>query len=362
MPAANENPIVRPSVVRMSTGDTYHGTRTAEIVNSELKIERRHAGVVRMDDSGLLLTIHNSQLTISLQCRSRPYGRFEPVADNPQLKMSFHARQQRGDAGADERGEPVAIVERQAGGVDRLSDMHPDADRKDQRTPLPHRLARPVNRNRDDGGLGLDRHDEAPLLERQQLAGAAARAFRKDQERVAVLQPLDGSIDRGQALIAVPALERHEAHQIERAHEHRQLAELGFVQNAKAREQLVERAEDHRGLHVAGVIHGVDRGAGGGGGGGGGGRRGGGARAAGPRGVAVALAAFARAIERFFIVKQRSSARSTFSSIAAVTSCETSVISETTRNFARSRVRFSRRESFLERARNVSLFRTSTTS
>src|SRR4051812_22409211 len=36
--------------------------------------------------------------------------------------------------------------------------------------------------------------------------------------------------------------------------------------------------------------------------------------------VAVALAAFARAIDRFFVVKQRSSARSTFSSIAAVIS------------------------------------------
>jgi len=36
--------------------------------------------------------------------------------------------------------------------------------------------------------------------------------------------------------------------------------------------------------------------------------------------VAVALAAFALAIDRFFVVKQRSSARSTFSSIAAVIS------------------------------------------
>ena len=48
--------------------------------------------------------------------------------------------------------------------------------------------------------------------------------------------------------------------------------------------------------------------------------------------VGAALAAFARAIERFFIVKQRSSARSTFSSTMVVCSRETSEISEITRN------------------------------
>src|SRR6266542_5032339 len=82
-------------------------------------------------------------------------------------------------------------------------------------------------------------------------------------------------------------------------------------------------------------------------------------RRADTRVVAVALAAFARAIDRFFVVKQRSSARSTFSSIAAVISCDTSEISETTRNFARSSMRFSRNERFLDRARNVRLLRTS---
>src|SRR5262245_45627834 len=79
-------------------------------------------------------------------------------------------------------------------------------------------------------------------------------------------------------------------------------------------------------------------------------------------GAGEALAAFARAIDRFFIVKQRSSARSTFSSICADFSRATSEISEMTRNFARSSMRFSRNERFLERARNVRLLSTSTTS
>ena len=78
--------------------------------------------------------------------------------------------------------------------------------------------------------------------------------------------------------------------------------------------------------------------------------------------VGAALAALARAIERVLVVKQRSSARSTFSSIAAVFSRDTSEISEMTRNFARSSMRFSRNERFFDRARNVRLFSTSTTS
>src|SRR3954469_21291567 len=85
-------------------------------------------------------------------------------------------------------------------------------------------------------------------------------------------------------------------------------------------------------------------------------------RRVGMRVAAVTLAAFARAIERFFIVKQRSRAWSTFSSTMFVISRETSEISETTRNFARSSMRFSRNERFFERARKVRLLSTSTTS
>ena len=51
--------------------------------------------------------------------------------------------------------------------------------------------ARPaVDGDRHDGRPGLQRHDEAALLERQQLARARACAFREDQERVAGAQGL----------------------------------------------------------------------------------------------------------------------------------------------------------------------------
>src|SRR5687767_13669260 len=85
-------------------------------------------------------------------------------------------------------------------------------------------------------------------------------------------------------------------------------------------------------------------------------------RRADTRVVTVALAALARAMERVFMVKQRSRARSTFSSTEFDTSCDTSEISEMTRNFARSSMRFSRNDRFFERARNVRLLSTSTTS
>src|SRR5687768_9172223 len=78
--------------------------------------------------------------------------------------------------------------------------------------------------------------------------------------------------------------------------------------------------------------------------------------------VGAALAALARAIERVFVEKQRSRARSTFCSIASVFSRATSEISEMTRNFARSSMRFSRNDRFFDFARKVRLLRTSTTS
>src|SRR6476469_7794492 len=64
--------------------------------------------------------------------------------------------------------------------------------------------------------------------------------------------------------------------------------------------------------------------------------------------VGAALAALARAIERVLVEKQRSSARSTFCSIASVFSCATSEISEMTRNLARSSMRFSRKDRFFD--------------
>src|SRR5689334_4565887 len=67
----------------------------------------------------------------------------------------------------------------------------------------------------------------------------------------------------------------------------------------------------------------------------------------------VAAAALARAAFRALSEKHRSSASSTFTSTCGVFSPRTSVISETTRNLARSSIRFSRKDRLLDLLRNV---------
>ena len=67
------------------------------------------------------------------------------------------------------------------------------------------------------------------------------------------------ALDGGQALLAIAAFERHEAGEIEGAHEHRQLPQLGLVEDAQTGEQFAQRVEEDRRLDVAGVVDGVDR-------------------------------------------------------------------------------------------------------
>ena len=82
--------------------------------------------------------------------------------------------------------ERVAVAD----GQTRRRDGRPnaDADMTGRTNALPFRIASrpPWIGHRDDGDLGLDGHDEAALLERQQLPGTAARPFRKNEKRVPV--------------------------------------------------------------------------------------------------------------------------------------------------------------------------------
>ncbi len=73
-----------------------------------------------------------------------------------------------------------------------------------------------------------------------------------------------------------------------------------------------------------------------------------------------AVLAFANCLVR--LTKQRSKALSTRSSTDSDDSLITSEISEMTRNFARSSIRFSRKERFFDWLRWFKLFKTSTTS
>ena len=69
------------------------------------------------------------------------------------------------------------------------------------------------------------------------------------------------AVDCRQALLGIAALEGDEARQVEPAHEDRQLAQFGLVENPQAGKEFVQRVEENRRLDVAGVVDGVDGGA-----------------------------------------------------------------------------------------------------
>ncbi len=72
------------------------------------------------------------------------------------------------------------------------------------------------------------------------------------------LQVPGGAFDGRQALVAVAAFERNEPGQIEGSHEHRQLPQLGLVEHAQPRKQLVQDVEDDRRLDVTRMVDRVD--------------------------------------------------------------------------------------------------------
>src|SRR5262245_58560646 len=84
----------------------------------------------------------------------------------------------------DASDQVVFVVERQPGRGNGLTDPHADLDRADDGAAFPHRIASAPHGDRDDGGLRMDGHDEAALLEGQQLPGAASSPFRKNEERL----------------------------------------------------------------------------------------------------------------------------------------------------------------------------------
>src|SRR6185312_15980332 len=156
--------------------------------------------------------------------------------------------------------EPIAIVQGQRARLDWGSEPDGDPGRIDQRTALPHRVARALDGHGHHWRLGLQRHDKAALLERQQLAGPAAGSLGEDQKRVAVAQRLGRAIDRRQALLPIPALYRHEPREVERTHQDWQLAQLRLVKHAQPWKERPYGLEDQGRLDVARVIDRVDGG------------------------------------------------------------------------------------------------------
>src|SRR3989442_412918 len=94
-----------------------------------------------------------------------------------------NARPEREQGGAGALGEPLPVVEGQALGGNRLADQDPDRPRVQPHPALGQDLEAVVHVHGNDRHAGGDRQTERRIFERQQLAGAAAGAFRKHHGR-----------------------------------------------------------------------------------------------------------------------------------------------------------------------------------
>src|SRR4030095_5166746 len=162
------------------------------------------------------------------------------------------------DTGAHAGDEDVALRHVHAGGLDRLTDADGDMDRLDDRAAATHRVTSALDSHRHDWRLSLERHQKPALLERQQFLGAAARALREDQERVARLNRSGPGFERAHRRFLVFALDRHEPAVPEAAREHRNRVDIRLVDDGHAR---VEAIEEDRRVDVALMVGAVDGGA-----------------------------------------------------------------------------------------------------
>src|SRR4030095_16436791 len=77
-------------------------------------------------------------------------------------------------------------------------------------------------------------------------------------EGASVLERLRGALDGGQALFAVPSLERNEPGEVERPHEDWKLPQFRLVENPQPGEQFTEGVEQDGRLDIARVVDGID--------------------------------------------------------------------------------------------------------
>src|SRR5271167_1368513 len=129
--------------------------------------------------------------------------------------------EQRLDVAAYPGYERVAVLAAEARGLDRRT--HPDAHRDglDDPAPLPHCGASALDGDGDDGRLRQDGHDEATLLERQQILGPAARTFREDEKGIAAPDRSRAGLDRAHRGLLVSAIDGNESAHTERARQNR---------------------------------------------------------------------------------------------------------------------------------------------
>src|SRR3989338_8394951 len=125
----------------------------------------------------------------------------------------------------------ISILDIQPSGLDRPAHADAYRPRSNLRSALPHRVTSPRHGHRHDRRLRFDRHDEAALLERQQVRRSAASAFRENQKRVARSDRRRAGLNRSERRLFVSSIDRNEAAEPEGARQNRNPIDLVLVED-----------------------------------------------------------------------------------------------------------------------------------
>src|SRR4029453_6142689 len=152
---------------------------------------------------------------------------------------------------------PVPVVHGQPRGRNRRTNSDADVHRTDDGASLPHGRAAALHRDGHDGRLRLNSHDETSLLEREELAGAAACPFWKNQERIPRTKRFGTALDGCPRAFTVVPLDGDEATYVESRPHDRKLVQLGLVENVQLR---VKRLEQYGRIDITFVVRTEDHG------------------------------------------------------------------------------------------------------
>src|SRR5439155_6549537 len=132
-----------------------------------------------------------------------------------------NARSETEQGGAGALGEPLPVVEREPRGGDRLTHQDADRPRAQPNTALGKNLEGVVDVHRHDGHARRDGEAERRVLERQQLPGAAAGAFRKHHGGDAAADHRGGALVCLEGARPIEAIDRDVARRDHRATQQR---------------------------------------------------------------------------------------------------------------------------------------------
>src|SRR5262245_28964668 len=152
-------------------------------------------------------------------------------------------------------GERVPVLESQPGSGDGSLDHDLDLPRYHvEPAALRHEAPGATTDHRHDGQAEANGQHEGALLELAEPAVAAARAFREDDERVALVAH---AVQRGDGLRGALAVDRHHTERVENGTHHGVAPEALLGREADRPRQVAEERED---VEVALVVRRVDDG------------------------------------------------------------------------------------------------------